>query len=364
MRLKAQAIKEALSILRDPRSRMLIIGPPLIQLFIFAFAATLEVKNINLAIYNQDKGRGSIEVMAPLETATFVNEVIYVESLQALKESIELGKVAAGLIIPADFSQSIKRQEAASLPIIVDGRRSNTGQILVSYLQETIAKITFISSPVESQATLVMERHWFNPNLIYRWYIVPALTGILALFSALLITSLSIARERELGTFDQLLVSPSTTLEIIISKLLPALAIGTMLGLFMIIMGIFFFQIPFTGSMLLLVLSLIVFILSVVGLGLMISAVSQTQQQAILGAFALGIPAVLMSGFATPIENMPVFLQWLAQAIPLTHFLIIVEGSFLKSMPLNIILQNLWPLALIATVTLTLTFFFVKKRLE
>ena len=132
----------------------------------------------------------------------------------------------------------------------------------------------------------------------------------------------------------------------------------------MIIMGIFFFQIPFTGSMLLLVLSLIVFILSVVGLGLMISAVSQTQQQAILGAFALGIPAVLMSGFATPIENMPVFLQWLAQAIPLTHFLIIVEGSFLKSMPLNIILQNLWPLALIATVTLTLTFFFVKKRLE
>ncbi|MFP5511460.1 MAG: ABC transporter permease, partial [Alphaproteobacteria bacterium] len=167
----------------------------------------------------------------------------------------------------------------------------------------------------------------------YRWFIVPGLTGILALFSSLLITSLSIARERELGTFDQLLVSPTSTPEIIISKSLPALAIGTGLGLFMISAGVFLFGIPFTGSFALLLASLVLFIASVVGIGLMISAVSMTQQQAILGAFAIGVPAVLMSGFATPVENMPVVLQWLAQAIPLTHFLIIVEGSFLKAMP-------------------------------
>ncbi|HMM46310.1 MAG TPA: ABC transporter permease, partial [Candidatus Macondimonas sp.] len=199
---------------------------------------------------------------------------------------------------------------------------------------------------------------------VYRWFIVPGLTGILALFSSLLITSLSIARERELGTFDQLLVSPTSTPEIIISKSLPALAIGTGLGLFMISAGVFLFGIPFTGSFALLLASLVLFIASVVGIGLMISAVSMTQQQAILGAFAVGVPAVLMSGFATPVENMPVVLQWLAQAIPLTHFLIIVEGSFLKAMPPGDILASLWPLAVIALATLTMATVFVRGRLQ
>ena len=182
--------------------------------------------------------------------------------------------------------------------------------------------------------------------------------------AALLLTSLSIARERELGTFDQLLVSPTSTTEIIISKSLPALAIGTLLGLMMIAAGVVLFQIPFSGSFWLLLLSLVLFILSVVGIGLMISAVSATQQQAILGAFAIGVPAVLMSGFATPVENMPLLLQWLAQAIPLTHFLIIVQGNFLKALPLGDILASLWPLAIIALVSLTMATVFVRGRLQ
>jgi ABC-2 type transport system permease protein len=186
----------------------------------------------------------------------------------------------------------------------------------------------------------------------------------LAFFSALLITSLSIARERELGTFDQLLVSPTSTPEIIVSKSLPALVIGTMLGLLMMAAAAGPFQIPFNGSFGLLFVSLVLFILSVVGIGLMISAISATQQQAILGAFAIGVPAVLMSGFATPVENMPTMLQWLAQAIPLTHFLIIVEGSFLKAMSPGDILASLWPLALIALVSLTMATIFVRGRLQ
>jgi ABC-2 type transport system permease protein len=160
------------------------------------------------------------------------------------------------------------------------------------------------------------------------------------------------------------LVSPTSTLEIIISKSLPALAIGTILGLLMVAAAVGLFQIPFSGSFGLLVLSLVLFILSVVGIGLMISAVSMTQQQAILGAFAIGVPAVLMSGFATPVENMPLLLQWLAQAIPLTHFLIIVEGIFLKAMPPGDIFASLWPLAVIALVTLTMATVFVRGRLQ
>ncbi len=363
-RLRAQFIKEVLSVLRDPRSRMVVFVPPILQLLIFAFAATLEVHNVDIAVYNQDAGRWSHELVQRLHSAQFIIRVRHIDSRRQLHQLIDRGEVIAVLAIPADFSRTIAAGGSARAQVLVDGRRSNSGQITVAYLSVIAAEVGAEAVPDAQTPAPVVVRHWFNPNLVYRWFIVPGLTGILALFSALLITSLSIARERELGTFDQLLVSPTSTLEIIISKSLPALAIGTLLGLFMVGSGMFLFGIPFTGSSGLLLASLMLFILSVVGIGLMISAVSKTQQQAILGAFAVGVPAVLMSGFATPLENMPVFLQWLAQAIPLTHFLIIVEGSFLKAMPPADILASLWPLGAIASVTLTMATLFVRGRLQ
>jgi ABC-2 type transport system permease protein len=314
-------------------------------------------------VYNQDTGRWSLELMQRLDSARFISHVRHVDSQRQLHELIDRGQVIAALAIPADFSRTIAAGGSGRAQVLVDGRRSNSGQITVAYLSTIAADVGAVVPGAQAPNPVVV-RHWFNPNLVYRWFIVPGLTGILALFSALLITSLSIARERELGTFDQLLVSPTSTPEIIISKSLPALAIGTLLGLFMISAGVFLFGIPFTGSFALLLASLMLFILSVVGIGLMISAVSATQQQAILGAFAIGVPAVLMSGFATPVENMPVALQWLAQAIPLTHFLVIVEGTFLKAMPAADILANLWPLAVIALVTLSLATALVRSRLQ
>lgn len=363
-RLRAQFIKEVLSVLRDPRSRMVVFVPPILQLLVFAFAATLEVRNIDVAVYNQDTGRWSHELIQRLENADFITHLHRIDNRQQLHTLIDQGEVIAALSIPVDFSRTIAAGDSGIAQVLVDGRRSNSGQITVGYLSTIAADVGATVVPEAQTPTPVVTRHWFNPNLIYRWFIVPGLSGILALFSALLITSLSIARERELGTFDQLLVSPTSTPEIIISKSLPALAIGTLLGLFMISAGVFLFGIPFTGSFVLLLVCLVLFILSVVGIGLMISAVSMTQQQAILGAFAIGVPAVLMSGFATPVENMPLFLQWLAQAIPLTHFLIIVEGSFLKAMPSADIFASLWPLALIALVTLTMATVFVRGRLQ
>nr|WP_193565754.1 ABC transporter permease [Nitrosomonas sp. GH22] len=362
--MRAQFIKEILSVLRDPRSRMVVFVPPILQLLIFAFSATLEVRNVDIAVYNQDAGRWSYELVQRLDSARFINRVRYVDSQRHLHELVDRGEVIAALTIPVDFSRMIAAGDSGLAQILVDGRRSNSSQITVAYLSTIAADVGAEVAPDTQAPVPVVVRHCFNPNLIYRWFIVPGLTGILALFSALLITSLSIARERELSTFDQLLVSPTSTPEIIISKSLPALAIGILLGLFMVGAGVFLFGIPFTGSFGLLFASLVLFILSVVGIGLMISAVSMTQQQAILGAFAIGVPAVLMSGFATPVENMPVALQWLAQAIPLTHFLIIVEGSFLKAMPPDDILASLWPLAVIAVVTLTMATVFVRGRLQ
>jgi len=363
-RLRAQIVKEALSILRDPRSRMVVFMPPLLQLLVFAFAATLEVRNVEIAIHNQDAGRWSHELIQRLDSAEFITRTHPVAGNQELRGLIDQGKVIAALDIPADFSRVIAAGGTGHVQILVDGRRSNTGQITVGYLSAIAADVEAELTPDAAAPMPVAVRNWFNPNLIYRWFIVPSLAGILAFFSALMLTALSIARERELGTFDQLLVSPTSMPEIIISKSLPALAIGTLLGLLMIAAGVVLFRIPFSGSFWLLLPSLVLFILSVVGIGLMISAVSATQQQAILGAFAVGITAILMSGFATPVENMPTLLQWLAQAIPLTHFLIIVQGSFLKAIPRSDILASLWPLAIIAAVTLTMATVIVRRRLQ
>lgn len=362
-RLRAQIIKEVLSILRDPRSRMIVFVPPLLQLLIFAFAATLEVRNVELAVYNQDDGRWSYELITRLENAKFINQVHHVAASQQLPTLIDQNKVLIALHIPADFSRLIAAGEHAQVQALIDGRRSNSGQIALGYLTAITAEVNSEITETELNSP-VMVRNWFNPNLTYRWFIVPSLSGVLAFFSALLITSLSIARERELGTFDQLLVSPTSTAEIIISKSLPALAIGTVLGLMMIGAAAWLFQIPFSGSFNLLLISLVLFILSVVGIGLMISAISSTQQQAILGAFAVGVPAVLMSGFATPVENMPILLQWMAQAIPLTHFLTIVQGSFLKALPPSDIYARIWPLAIIALISLTTATLFVRGRLQ
>ncbi len=363
-RLRAQVFKEMLSILRDPRSRMIVFVPPLMQLLIFTFATTLEVRNADIAVYNRDAGRWSHELVTRVGAADFVSQVRAVHSPDELRDLIDRRKVIAAIDIGSDFSRDIAAGGTGTVQVIVDGRRSNAGQITVGYLNAIAADVGAVARPEMRNASPAVVRHWFNPNLIYRWFVVPALSGILVFFSALMITALSIARERELGTFDQLLVSPTTTLEIIVAKTMPALAIGAVLGLMMIAAAAFVFRIPFTGSFLLLLPSLLLFILSVVGIGLMISSVSSTQQQAILGTFAIGVPAVLMSGFATPVENMPVVLQWMAQAIPLKHFLVIVEGTFLKAMPAADIVANTWPLGVIALVTLTMATLFVRSRLE
>ncbi|CAH1387124.1 ABC transporter permease [Candidatus Nitrotoga sp. M5] len=364
-RLMAQIVKELLSVLRDPKSRFVLIVPPLVQLFVFSFAATLDVRNVDIAIYDRDAGKWSHELVERIGAAQFVHRLLPAQSPAEFKKMVEQREVIAVINIPEYFSRNIDAGRIGKVQVILDGRRANTGQVVLGYLNNIAgglnAELTTESRLTNESAVV---NHWFNPNLIYRWFIVPSIGGILVTFITLLVTALSIARERELGTFDQLLVSPCTPIEIIVSKMAPALLINTVLGLFMVAAGIFLFGIPFTGNFLLLLISMVLFILSLVGIGLMISAVCSTQQQAILGTFAIGVPAVLMSGFATPVENMPTFLQWLAQAIPLKHYLIILQGSFLKALPPSEVFANAWPMAVIAMVTLTAATLFVRGKLQ
>lgn len=363
-RLRAQILKELLSILRDPRSRLVLIGPPLIQLLVFSFAATLEVNRVDLAVYNRDTGRAAYELTAQISAAGFVAHVYTVHSPTQRRAMIERRQVIAAIDIPPDFSRRIAAGRGATAQVILDGRRANAAQITLGYLDDIAARVGATLVPASPTANdPVAIRHWFNPNLTYRWYIVPGLSGILTTLIALIVTALSIARERELGTFDQLMVSPTTPTEIIVAKSVPALVIATALGLVMIGAGVFVFGIPFRGSFGLLLASLLLFVLSNIGIGLTLSAVSATQQQAILGAFAVAVPTVILSGFATPVENMPVVLQWFAQAVPLTHFLIIVEGCFVKALPPALLFAHAWPMAVIAIVTLGMAVVVVRARL-
>jgi len=362
-RLTAQIIKELLSYLRDPKARIILVGPPLMQLLIFSYAATLEVDNIELAVLDQDNGFWSAEVIQQIEAAGFVRGIRFVHSPDALEEMIDRREVLVGLRFPQDFSRDVTGGKPAAAQAVIDGRRAYAGQVTLAYLNQIAANVGAQINP-RAASSPVAVRHWFNPNLIYKWFIVPSLSGILAMLIALLVTALSIARERELGTFDQLLVSPARPIEIIIGKTVPALIIGTFLASIMIAAGVFLFGIPFTGSLLMLLASVMLFILSMVGIGLMLSSICQTQQQAILGTFSMAVPIVLLSGFVTPVENMSEFLQLVAQANPMTYYLIIVRGSFLKELPAAEILNNAWPMALIALVTLSSAIVIVKRRLQ
>jgi ABC-2 type transport system permease protein len=363
IRLRAQIVKELLCLLRDPKSRTIMIGPPLIQLFVFSFAMTLEIQNVDLALLNRDSGRASVEFVQQLQASRLVKRIRVAQDEAEVARLIDTQEVLAGVILPETFSRDIAAGRSGTAQILLDGRKANAAQITLGYLQ-SIAGNAALSVRPGSGGELAVVRHAFNPNLIYRWFVVPSLSGILVTLIALMVTALSIARERELGTFDQLLVSPCTPTEIIIAKAVPAFLVGTVLASVMMSAAVFIFGIPFTGSIGLLFACLTLFILSLVGIGLMISSICSTQQQAILGTFAVVVPAILISGFATPVENMPRFLQWLAECIPLKHYLIILQGSFLKALPPAEVFANAWPMAVIAAVTLTLATLFVRSKLQ
>lgn len=368
VRLVAQIRKELLSVLRDPRSRAVLIGPPLLQLFVFAFAATLEVENVAVAVLDRDAGRWSYEIVERIRATRMARDVIPVESHAALAEVLDRRNVLLGIAFQSDFSRRIEAGTGAPMQVVLDGRRGNSAQIALGYVNSIVADVNADLARMHgrdaARANDVIPRHLFNANLKYLWFTVPALVGILSMFSALILTSLSIARERELGTFEQLLVSPASSVEIIVGKCVPPLIVGTLLASVMIGAGVFVYRIPFTGSLALLYGSLVLFMLSVVGVGLMISSVSRSQQQAILGAFAVGVPLVVLSGFATPVDNMPRALQIVAEADPLRHFLVIVHGIFLKALPAEAVLAHVWPLAAIAAVTLGSALAFVGRRLS
>lgn len=367
IRLRALIVKELLAVLRDPKGRAILIGPPIIQLLVFAYAATLEVTNVDVLVLNRDAGRWGYELLQRIDGAPVFRSIEHTDNNARLHSAIDRQQVIAAVQIGPTFSRDIEAGRPADVQIILDGRRSNAAQIVGGYLNQIVATLatdTPAGRRAAPAAVTVVPRNWFNPNLIFRWFMVPNLIASIALLIGLVVTALSIARERELGTFDQLMVSPLRNHEILIGKLTPPLLIGLFHITLYILVAVFLFEIPLRGSLLLLYISAIVYLAAIVGLGLFISALALTQQQAILGAFLFMVPAILLSGFATPIENMPEWLQPITLINPLRYFLVIVRGVFLKDIPAGEVVANTIPLALIATVTLSAAAWLFRRRLE
>jgi ABC-2 type transport system permease protein len=205
-------------------------------------------------------------------------------------------------------------------------------------------------------------RSWFNPNLKFQWFFLPNIIGMLSFILGLVVTGLSVAREREVGTFDQLLVSPATPTEIALAKLVPGCIIGLVHGTIFLLISVFGFGVPFTGTVALLYASMLFFAAAAGGIGLMVSSLSSTQQQAFLGAFTIGVPCILISGAITPVVNMPPFLQYASQINPLCHFVGICQGLFLKNMTLAATLSRLWKIVVISSVAVTVAIFVFRRR--
>lgn len=365
-RIYALIKKELIGVWRDPKSRFAILMPPIFQLFIFTFAATLDVKHVSIGIVNRDNGEKGFELIERFRGSPVFGKITYLPSVDAVHSYVDRQEGVMAISIDETFSRKLDAGKRGEIQLIFDGRKSNTAQIVAGYATSIIQGFERDYQEREGTAiekTRLVKRNWYNPNILYYWYNVPCLVSILSMLTCLIVTSLSVARERELGTFDQLLVSPLTPFEILVGKLVPGILIGQIEGSIILLVGVFVFGVPFTGSPLLFYLCLFVFVTAISGAGLFISSICSTQQQAILGVFVFTVPSVILSGFATPIENMPTWLQPLTYLMPLRYMLVIAKGIFLKSMPALIVLSQAWPMLVIGFFSLLGAGCFFRRRL-
>lgn len=363
-RIHALVLKEFQSLLSTKSGRMLLIMPVILQTALFPFAATLEVRNASLAVFNEDDGRASVELMQRFAASGAFTEIVPVWTGAALDDAIGTREALLAVHIPADFSRRIAAGETSPVQVVLDGRRSNSSQIAFSYLQAVLdvylkerARAVGLTLPSE-----IIVRNWFVPNLEYTHFILPSLVAIITTIGSLIVTALSVSREREQGTFEQLLVSPLTPEMIMIGKAVPAVTVGFFQATLILLAAVLIYHVPFQGNLALLYGGMFFYSLALVGVGLFISSISKTQQQAFLGAFVFMVPAILLSGYTAPVENMPIWLQHLTWVNPVRYFVEVVKGVFLKDASVWRVWTLVWPLMIIGFINLSLAALMFRRK--
>ena len=322
--------KEFRQIFRDPRLRGVIFVAPMIQLLAFGYAVSTDVRNVATLVVDHDRSRESRELVEAFTASGYFRVLGYAERPADIVRALDHGDAVLGIVIPPGFGKG-----SSKVQLLFDGTNSNLANVARGYAERIVlSQADLPSPPVDLRA-----RAWFNPALDSRDYNVPAVVGALLMLICLLLTSLAVVREREMGTLEQLLVSPLRPGELILGKSLPFALIGLVdMGL-VVMVALLWFRIPFRGNPLLLVLGTVLFLFSALGLGLLISSISNTQQEAFMSAFLVFLPAILLSGFMFPVNSMPQGFQALTLLNPLRHYLEIVRALFLKGSGFD----ALWP---------------------
>jgi ABC-2 type transport system permease protein len=359
----ALIVKELLALAKEPSTRIILFAPALMQALLFGYGATYDLNHAPYAVLDQSRSAASVELLARLDGTGVFERKATLASADQIAEQIDTGNVLMAISIPPDFQDRLAASQRAPVQIVLDGRNSSTAGLAGSYVAAIVADYNAALGGA-AQGVAIERRAWFNPNLESRWNLMPGLIAALSMIQTLLLAALSVAREREQGTFDQLLVTPLTPMQILIGKALPAIVVGLLQSTIIFLIIRFWFQVPMNGSVGLLYLGLLTFNIAVVGVGLSISALAVTMQQAMLYTFLVIMPLMLLSGLLTPVRNMPEALQIATYVNPLRFGMNIVRGVYLEGAGLAQIGHDFIPLLALAAVTLPLAAWLFRNRMS
>ncbi len=354
--------KEFLALFKDPANRVTLIIPAFLQALLFGYAASYDLTNVPYAVLDQSRSAASVELVSRLDGTGVFKRTATLHSPVQIADVVDSGKALMVLSIPADFESRLNSGKEAPLQMILDGRNSSTAGQAAAYMGNIVSAYNQERSGMRPPVVLET-RAWYNPNLESRWAMMPALIAGLSMIQTLLIAALSVAREREQGTFDQLLVTPFTPMQILFGKAIPAIFIGLMQSTIIFLIIRFWFQIPMAGSLWLLYGGLLMFTVASVGIGLSVSALALNMQQAMLYTFVLVMPLMLLSGLMTSVKNMPDWLQTATYANPMRFGVEIVRRVYLEGAGFADVAADFIPLIVIAALTLPLAAWLFRNRL-
>ena len=367
LRILALTRKELLAVLKDRRARNALLLPPILQCLLFGYAASYDLNHVPYAVLDRSHSVEAQDLLARLDGTGIFERVANLSTQAQLRDYINDRRALLAVEIPDDFARRLQAGGASDVQFIADGRNSNTAGTALGYAQAAVDGFNADWRTDHGQPgppVTVEERAWYNPDLLTRWNMIPGLIGTLTMIQTLMLTAMSVAREREQGTFDQLLVTPFRPAEIMAGKALPSMVIGIVQATGVLLVAQLWFRIPFQGSFLTLYAGLTLFVLAAVGIGLVVSALCQTMQQAMLFSFVIIMPFALLSGLTTPLSNMPSSLQYFTYTNPLRYAIDIAQRVYLEGAGLSVLTPDLWPLAVIAAVTLAAASWMFKHRLQ
>ncbi|MBM3907701.1 MAG: ABC transporter permease [Gemmatimonadetes bacterium] len=353
--------KELLQLLRDARSRRMLFIAPIIQLLVFGYAVNTDVRHARTFLLDADRTAESRALADAFTASGYFDITIRDDRPVALTRALDAGDVLIGVHIPRGFADDVARARGATVQLLVDGSSANTANVALGYATQIVGRFGMTrgvalsaraGTPAPSGGVAFETRVWYNPNLESRVYNVPAVMGNIVMLMTLLLTSLAVVRERELGTLEQLMVSPLTPAELMLGKTIPSALVAMLDVVLVTAVSLLWFRIPFEGSFFVLAVASLLFVLTGLGVGLLISTISRTQQEAFMSMFMFFLPALMLGGLLFPVENMPRWVQVLSHLDPVRHFLIVVRGIFLRGAGWEIVWPQLAWLAGIAASVL------------